>query len=338
MKKSSSKLIVSGLIAAMMISASAVCVSAIDYGPVKPDSYTPVSPATTVSDKDKDETAANDDAVKIDATGVVTEKIMESVIEKAIESGQTEVSLTVAPDSDTNKVTVQESAIADIAKSNVNVTFNIQPAEGVAYSVTIDPKTIKSAKAVNLAMDIMTGPAISAVASSMDLELPDDDMVLIKPQMKGKFGMELTVTLPAAAFNGMDLKDVAVLYIDDDGVASLENIPVKVNTDGSVSVVLSHASAYLLVSSDFANKALDIDDDPAELDDDDDPAELDDDEDYDESDGNVAAIIDEGDNNDSTPIVEAGESGDENPGTGVGLALGAVAVSAAAVFITKKRK
>lgn len=331
MKKFSAKFVVSALAAAMMLSASAVSVSAIDYGPVTPVVPTPVVTTTTTAATTAPADAAGDDASDSDAdttavAGVVTAEEVENKIADAVKAGKEEVTISVAEDSTTGKVTVQESAIADIAKSKVPVTFDVKPVSGTSYSVTIDPKSITSAKSVNLGMQILTGSDISVAAAALDLEVPvTNDAIIIAPMMKGNFGMDLTVTLPASAVDGMDVDNAVLYYISDDGVITALEDALEVNADGSVSITISHASAYVISTVDLTEDfTADIDEDDIDFDDDDD--------------SDVAASIDEDDKADDEPVVISGETSDDNPGTGVGLTLGAVAVSAVAVVLAKKRK
>jgi len=332
MKKFSAKFVVSALAAAMMLSASAVSVSAIDYGVVTPTVPTPVVTTTTTAATTAPADAAGDDASDSDAdttavAGVVTAKEVENKIADAVKAGKKEVTISVAEDSTTGKVTVQESAVADIAKSSVPVTFDVKPASGTSYSVTIDPKSITSAKSVNLGMQILTGSDISTAAAALDLEVPvTNDAIIIAPMMKGNFGMDLTVTLPASAVDGMDVDNAVLYYISDDGEITALEDALTVNDDGSVSITISHASAYVISTVDLTEDfTADIDEDDIDFDDDDD-------------DSDVAASIDEDDKADDEPVVISGETSDDNPGTGVGLTLGAVAVSAVAVVLAKKRK
>ncbi len=333
MKKFSAKFVVSALAAAMMLSASAVSVSAIDYGVVTPTVPTPVVTTTTTAATTAPADAAGDDASDSDAdttavAGVVTAKEVENKIADAVKAGKEEVTISVAEDSTTGKVTVQESAVADIAKSPVPVTFDVKPASGTSYSVTIDPKSITNAKSVNLGMQILTGSDISAAAAALDLEVPvTNDAIIIAPMMKGNFGMDLTITLPASAVDGMDVDNAVLYYISDDGEITALEDALTVNADGSVSITISHASAYVISTVDLTEDfTADIDDDDIDFDDDDD------------DDSDVAASIDEDDKADDEPVVISGETSDDNPGTGVGLTLGAVAVSAVAVVLAKKRK
>lgn len=331
MKKFSAKFVVSALAAAMMLSASAVSVSAIDYGPVTPVVPTPVVTTTTTAATTAPADPADDDASDSDAdttavAGVVTAEEVENKIADAVKAGKEEVTISVAEDSTTGKVTIQESAIADIAKSTIPVTFDVKPVNGTSYSVTIDPASITSAKSVNLGMQILTGNDISAAAAALDLEVPvTNDAIIIAPMMKGNFGMDLTVTLPASAVDGMDVDNAVLYYISDDGVITALEDALAVNADGSVSITISHASAYVISTVDLTEDfTADIDEDDIDFDDDDD--------------SDVAASIDEDDKADDEPVVISGETSDNNPGTGVGLTLGAVAVSAVAVVLAKKRK
>jgi hypothetical protein len=329
MKKVSFKFVVSALAASMMITATAVSASAISYGggvaPVTPTPATTTAAATTTAPAAVD--AAADDAGTVVATGVVTEEVLVSAVADAVKAGATEVTVKVAEDATTGGVTVQEAAIADIAKSGVAVTFDVKPVSGTAYSVTIDPSTITDASSINLGMAILTGPDIATAAAAFDIPVDSAvNAVMIAPMAQGEFGMELTITLPASAFGTIDTDSAMLFYLADDGSVTDVSDQLVFDADGNGSITISHASAYVISDIDLVAAAEDL---YADLSDDDE----------DEDDAAVDASIDEDDDKaDDEPVIISGAEEDSNPGTGVGLALGAVAVSAAAVVLAKKRK
>lgn len=330
MKKVSFKLVVSALAASMMITATAVSASAISYGPVTPDTPTPgtTTTAATTAAPAADADAAADDADTVVATGVVTEEVLVSAVADAVKAGATEVTVKVAEDTTTGGVTVQEAVIADIAKSGVTVTFDVKPVNGTAYSVTIDPSTIKDATSINLGMAILTGSDIVTAASALDIDIPGASVnaVMIAPMTHGEFGMDLTITLPAEAFADFDIDEAMLFYLADDGSVTDVSDQLTFDANGNGSITISHASAYVISDIDLVAAAEDL---YADLSDDDE----------DEDDAAVDASIDEDDDKaDDEPVIISGAEEDSNPGTGVGLALGAVAVSAAAVVLAKKRK
>ena len=272
MKKLNGRLVVSALLAAAMISMTAVSAGAVDYS----DEGAP----TTVTPED---------------ASVLTDSDVSDALSAAAESGATEVTVEMEEDSRGN-VTVQESAIAEIASGDVAVTVEVTSESGTDYSITIDPALITEAKAINLAMDITVDTDEGATVSGV--EVPAGSIV-IAPAQKGEFGMTLQVTIPAAAVADVDTSDVRLYYIADDGsVTKMPKKALKVNKDGSLTVSISHASEYVVSDVDLTKLAADEDFDDAD--------------DDDEFDG--------------------------NPGTGVTLALGALAASAAAVVITAKKR
>lgn len=336
MKKLNGRLIVCALVAAAMASVSAVSVSAVDYGGgASPNTGTPstttvTGTTTTTTDNTGSTTTTTTTAgTSSDAPAtVVTDKAVDEAVASATKSGSKEATLYMTEDAN-GKATVQEAAIAEIAKSKVTVTVEMASESGTDYSITIDPALITDAKAINLAMDITVDTDEGATVSGV--EVPAGSIV-IAPAQKGEFGMTLQVTIPAAAVADVDKSDVRLYYIADDGsVTKMPKSALKVNKDGSVTVSISHASQYVISAIDITKLISGTNNDEDDFLDDDDSF-IDDDEDY--------AV--DGDNEsfgktDDEPVVESDEF-DANPGTGVTLALGALAASAAAVAITAKKR
>jgi len=331
MKKLNAKFIATAVIASMVASAASISASAaINYGyaPYYPPAVTvPTTSPSTSSDTQAATTTtpatpATDDADEKDEGASVAG---ESTVEEAIKNGG-EVKLSV---NDNGDAVVQEAAIAAIAKGDKPVTFDVDTDEGVDYSITIDPKSITDAKAINLAMVINVEP------SSTEVEGADvtSGAILIYPAQKGDFGMTLNITIPASALEGINIENCQLYYVSDDGEVSLVEDAISDNGDGSITVSISHASYYVVTDVDL-EKA--VDDLKAALD------ELkegleglipDDDDDADDT----AVSIDQG--KDDTSVVVNGGNGDTNPVTGTTLALGSLAVfAAAAVATSKKRK
>lgn len=340
MKKLNGKLIVCALVAAAMASVSAVSVSAVDYGGgASPSTGTPSTTTvtgtttTTTDDTGSTTTTTTTAGTSSDAPAtVVTDKAVDEAIAAATNSGSKEATLYMTEDA-SGKAAVQESAIAEIAKSDVTVTVEVTSESGTDYSITIDPALITEAKAINLAMDITVDTDEGATVSGV--EVPAGSIV-IAPAQKGEFGMTLQVTIPAAAVADVDTSDVRLYYIADDGsVTKMPKKALKVNKDGSLTVSISHASEYVVSDVDLTKLAADEDFDDADDDDefDDDDASIDDD------DSAVDGANDSyGKTDDDVSLDSTSNEFDANPGTGVTLALGALAASAAAVVITAKKR
>lgn len=306
MKKFSVKLVVSALVAAAVASMTAVSVCADYHSGYSSGTTTPTTTTTTTTDTKTDTVAA----------GVVTEENVKSTIEEAVKAGKSEVVVKVAEDA-AGKVTVQEAVIADIVKAGIPVTFEVTPVDGIAYSVTIDPATIKDVKAINIGMQVATGSQISALVADLGLEVPvNKNNVVIMPEAKGKFGMELAIKFPASEIGTLSEDNAFLFYIADNGNVSDVTDQLTFDADGCAIVTISHASAYLITDVDVPAMMSAYADDDADEDDDDD-ADVDDDFDDDSAvDGAT----------------------DNNPTTGAGIALGALAVSAAAVAVTAKKR
>lgn len=321
MKKLSLKLVVSALVAAAMVSVSAVSVSAVDYGGgASPSTNTPTTTTTTGATTTTDTTAAPTATTPAAAVEVVTDKVAEEAIAAATKAGASSVTLYVNEDA-SGKATVQEAAVAAIAKSTVPVNLVVSTPAGLTYGVTIDPSTVTEPKAINLAMDFFDSAAASAV---LGVDVPAG-VVAIAPAQKGEFGLTLGVTLPAAALTGVDPSSAALYYVSDLGeISAMPKGSFTVNADQSVTVFISHASAYVLSNINLAALMADynIEDDVYDDDDYEDDAVVDDDD----------AEVDA----DDDFVVDGAE--DSNPGTGVTLALGALAASAAAVVMTAKKR
>lgn len=326
MRKLNGKLIVSALISMAVASMAAVSAGAISYAPT----YAPITPTPSTSTITETKTTDTNGNTTTTTAGtseaapatVLTDSAVDQVLSAAAKSGADEVTLFMTETADS--AAVQESAIAEIAKSDVVVTVDISSDDGVDYSVTIDPELIKEVKAVNLAMDITVGTDSGKKVSGV--EVPAGSIV-IAPAQKGDFGMTLQVTIPAAALDDVDLEEVALYYIADDGIVTkMPRNALRVNADGSLTVSISHASQYVVSDVDLT-----VEENIETLDDDDD-------------DNDVDISIDGADENHGKSeidvITNSGLSNepDANPTTGVTIAFGALAASVTAVALTAKKR
>ncbi len=321
MKKFSSKFIASAVMAVIAASAMAISSSAaIDYYD-NPQYHVPeytgnASGATTGgSTAGSTDTGSQTDDDTTDETdtseSTVGSVVSESAVEDAIESGDP-----ILVTAENGSATIQETAIGAIANSDSPVSFVVSDdASGFDYVVTIDPDSIKEVKAINIAVNLNVG-SFSGVNG-----------VVIRPAQSGDFGMTLAITIPAAAVK--DLDEIKLFYISDDNQITDVTDALTVNGDGSGTIAISHAASCfitdieLVALSRVSETDIDIDDD----DDDDDDTDV---------------VIDEPEQGkDDTTVVNPGSTAgtDSNPVTGTTLALGSLAVfAAAAVATSKKRK
>jgi hypothetical protein len=317
MKKLNAKFIASSVLAVIAASVMAVSAGAASYiVPPAGKPYAPVAPAT---EPEKVETPGETDKSPIVVTGSV---IGESIIKDAISSGRP-IEATISD----GKLIIPEAAIAAIKEGGKLITINVSGSD-IPYTVTIDPKDIDEVKDVNIAMNIRAGLP-DGISSGTDLS---KGVIFIGPEMKGTWPIALGLTIPASALKDMDFDKIGFYYIDDyKKIFDYSDDIVKNEKDKSITIVrLRHASAYVLSDVDLtAPEDGDID---AGLDiDDDDDGEIIDDVTIDEPSTTTGK-------DDTSVVVNAGGN-DTNPVTGTTLALGSLAVfAAAAVATSKKRK
>lgn len=308
MKKLNAKLALSAVLAVAMASASAMSVGAANYstgGAVPFTGELPTSGGSSAGAATSTTPAASTPAADTsdDVVGVVTDATIESIIASAIANGE-DIVIPVAEDS-TGKLVIKKDLIALIKSSGITVTLEVTSADNFTYYITIDPATIDKVVDIDVAMELVVADEGSEISG---VEIPEGSLV-IAPSQKGDFGMVLLVTIPANELADLDLDDASMFYISDNGNISDVSAALSVNADDSVSVALSHASAYVITTADFTGD-VDADEDWGKIDDDDD--------------------------DDDDLIVDV--ANDANPHTGVTLAFGAIAASAAAVAITAKKR
>ena len=307
------------LTAAAML--AAVSAGAVDYS----DRGTPTTPLPSNNTTVTPPTAADEDASSGDtaAPSVITDAGMSEVLAEAAQSGQNEITVTAQEDEGGN-VTVQEAAIAELANSDVTVTFEIKSDEGTEYEITIDPSTITEAKPINLAMVITVAEEDTSSAEDYGA-----GAVMIKPAQKGDFGMTLQVTIPAKKVEDIDPSKARLYYISDSGeITKMSKNSLKVNADGSFTIAISHASEYVISDIDITKNGISTvtnDDYEEPIDDtEDDP---------------VYDVVDSDDVPDISDDTIVTDSDDLNPGTGAAVgALGAFAASAVAAAVTAAAK
>lgn len=123
--------------------------------------------------------------------------------------------------------TVKKHIVAEIAKADKPVVFKAD-----SFEISIDPDSVTDIKAIKLGMDIQT----------------NENAVTISPEMKGEFGLEMKVTIPAKNLGGVDVSDAHVFYVDDNGKVK-DLGAVTVNEDGSITVAMTHASHYVITAN-----------------------------------------------------------------------------------------
>lgn len=145
---------------------------------------------------------------------VISQKLMQA----SIDSGK---EITIKSDD----AKIDTKAMELIKKQKGPVVFKSKE-----FTVSIDPKSITTAKSINLGM-------------KLDL-FPEAGVISIDPVQKGNFGLEMVVTIPASALKDFNLKGLKFYYVSSDGKRK-ELKEFTVNKDGSLSFKLSHASSYV---------------------------------------------------------------------------------------------
>lgn len=144
--------------------------------------------------------------------------ISDKLIEASINSGK---EITINPKS----AKINAKAMNVLKKQKEPIVFKSKE-----YTVSIDPKSITTAREINLGMEL-------------DL-FPEAGVISIDPVQKGDFGLEMTFTIPASALKDFNLKSLKFYYVSSDGKRK-ELKEFTVNKDGSLSFTLSHASSYI---------------------------------------------------------------------------------------------
>lgn len=144
--------------------------------------------------------------------------ISDKMLEASINSGK---AITITTDSSK----INAKAMQVLRKQKEPVVF-----KNKEFTVSIDPKSITIAREINLGM-------------KLDL-FPEAGVISIDPVQKGDFGLEMTVTIPAASLKDFNLKGLRFYYVSSNGKRK-ELKEFTVNKDGSLSFTLSHASSYV---------------------------------------------------------------------------------------------
>lgn len=253
---------------------------------------------------------------KAEEANVVT-AVSEQAINDAITSG------TPIQIGDSSKIT--KDALATIIEAGKPVTFETK--DGV--SLEIDPASITdSAREIDLSMEVSLYSKAAQVSDTV--KVPANSIV-INPTASGEFGFTISITIPAQMLKdaGLNGNNVKLYYIDDNGnVTDLGK--AKLNSDGSVSFPISHASQYVLAEEAPVNVA---DENEEELDSEEDEEEFSEAEDNKSSNSNVSSVTVA-----DTGSSEAAAGNERNPSTGVTLALTAAGAAGLIAIISKKSK
>jgi hypothetical protein len=109
--------------------------------------------------------------------------------------------------------------------------------------ITIAPESITdAARTIDITIDITATTAGDSVLS--------ENGVVITPAAHGQFGFEISFNITAAQLKaaGLNGNNVELLHFDDDGAVTEAGF-VKLNSDGSLTITISHASFYALVEA-----------------------------------------------------------------------------------------
>lgn len=200
-----SKIIAAALTGCLIVTAMAATASAAGYSNPKQPSQGTAYTSTVVF-------------VPKTEVKVVTAKLMEA----SIESGKT---ITIKSD----EANVNKSAMSVIKKQKEPVVFNSKE-----YTVSIDPKSITTAKEINLGIKI-------------DM-FPKAGIITVQTAQEGEFGLEMAVIIPADSLKDYDLNKLKFFYEDKDGKRR-EQKNFTANKDGSLTFTLTHASSYVFEQS-----------------------------------------------------------------------------------------
>jgi len=119
--------------------------------------------------------------------------------------------------------------------------------------ISIDPETITDhATALDLNIELTIAGGGTLVN---DVTYPDNS-IIIAPAAHGDFGFTISFTITAGMFAeaGLDGDNVRLFYISADGIIT-EYDSVQRNSDGSITVSISHASVYILSEEAPLNEA-----------------------------------------------------------------------------------
>jgi hypothetical protein len=130
---------------------------------------------------------------------------------------------------------------SEVRNSKAPITENLS--NGLVVSV--NPASIGD-DVTNLNFNV--GIQFTNKAERIDNEVIPANSIVIDPMIKGEFGFEMEINIPKDALNESGIKgnNLNVLYIAHDGTVQSHG-KVKLNKDGSVTIVIDRASSYALV-------------------------------------------------------------------------------------------
>jgi len=139
---------------------------------------------------------------------------------------------------------ISQNSLQALKENDVPLTVN-HPSGAV---LTIDPASITDdAKAIDLNMGIvLTSQATEIVTETGIVKVPANSIAII-PNTHGSFGFDVSITFTAAQLvaAGVNGNSVRLFYINEAGEA-IDMGRARLNPDGSVTVVINHASFYIL--------------------------------------------------------------------------------------------
>ena len=253
----------------------------------------------TGADATASDTDAGSDGGAADVGNVISDLIADA--------GEGEVEIDLSEYDEGDGLVISADLFAEIAGSDTVIAITAGD-----YTVYIIPDNITDARSINVAMNV------EPATTSTDLNgvaVPAGS-VIIEPFQKGEFGAALDVSIPAESLGDIDPAAAKLYYISDSGEIELQEGAIKVNEDGSVTITLTHASAYVITDEDLIAE-----------------------EEADTADNDVEAASETG-KSDTDVVVISGspEAGDSNPATGAGLSVSAVLAALGLGFLSRKRK
>ena len=253
----------------------------------------------TGADATASDTDAGSDGGAADVGNVISDLIADA--------GEGEVEIDLSEYDEGDGLVISADLFAEISGSDTVIAITAGD-----YTVYIIPDNITDARSINVAMNV------EPATTSTDLNgvaVPAGS-VIIEPFQKGEFGAALDVNIPAESLGDIDPAAAKLYYISDSGEIELQEGAIKVNEDGSVTITLTHASAYVITDEDLIAE-----------------------EEADTADNDVEAVSETG-KSDTDVVVISGspEAGDSNPATGAGLSVSAVLAALGLGFLSRKRK
>jgi|GEM_PF-2104356 len=142
--------------------------------------------------------------------------------------------------SETNNTIITAEMLQAIAASGKDVTVILE--SGFEFTILADSIS-PNAIAIDLNFDIY----LTSHAENIDgVKIPENS-IIITPNFSGEFGFEIKFNFTSEQLEeaGIDADNVKLFHVDHDGKVT-DMGKVKLNADGSVEFIISHASYYVL--------------------------------------------------------------------------------------------